>query len=110
MAMRPGVSHWIAETDGLPLREITLGGLLREQAARHPDRPAIIFDEVDPALQARWSYGELDSRVDAVAKALMAIGVAHGDRVAVMSPIRASPYSSSTHSGRFGDMTATRSP
>lgn len=88
MAMRPGVSHWTAETDGLPLRDITLGALLREQAARYADRPAIVFDEVDSGIQVRWSYAELDSRVDQVAKALMAMGVAHGDRVAVMSPNR----------------------
>lgn len=86
--MKPGLSHWMAETGTVPLRDITLGALLREQAAHHAGRLAIIFDEADTDLQVRWTYAELDRRVDEVAKALVASGVAHGDRVAVMSPNR----------------------
>lgn len=88
MGMEPGKSHWTAESGDLALREITLGDLLREQAQRYAERLAIVFDEPSSGLDARWTYSELDTRVDQLAKALIAIGVKHSDRVAVMSPNR----------------------
>lgn len=84
--MQPGLSHWNAETDAAGLLDITLGALLRAQARRHADRPAIIFDEYDDRPALRWTYAELDRRVDDLAKALLAAQVNHGDRVAVMAP------------------------
>jgi 2,3-dihydroxybenzoate-AMP ligase len=55
----------------------TFPGMLRERAARHPDRIAIV------AGAERWSYAELDARADALATGFAGLGLAAGDRVVV---------------------------
>jgi amino acid adenylation domain-containing protein len=55
----------------------TLDEVLRHGAIRWRGRPALI------AGPARYSYGELDARVDAIAAALAEAGLAPGDRAAV---------------------------
>ncbi|QCX74378.1 2,3-dihydroxybenzoate-AMP ligase [Streptomyces sp. YIM 121038] len=60
----------------------TFGSMLRERAAAHPDRIAI----VDPATDRRWTYGELDARADRLAAGMLARGIAPGDRVVVQLP------------------------
>jgi len=55
----------------------TIGAQVDAVAARHADRPALL----DGAL--RWTYRDLAREVDAAAKAMMACGVAPGDRVAL---------------------------
>jgi fatty-acyl-CoA synthase len=71
-----------AETGGLPwVAEETVGSVLRRTAAQWPDRDAVVF----PALGLRWSWRELDRRVDAVSDALLASGVARGEHVGIWS-------------------------
>ncbi|MFJ8922044.1 (2,3-dihydroxybenzoyl)adenylate synthase [Streptomyces sp. NPDC102415] len=66
--------HWRGET---------FGGMLRERAAAHPDRVAV----VDPAPERRaWTYGELDERASRLAAGFTARGIAPGDRVVVQLP------------------------
>ncbi|MET9594409.1 (2,3-dihydroxybenzoyl)adenylate synthase [Streptomyces sp. NPDC006516] len=66
--------HWRGET---------FGGVLRERAAAHPDRVAI----VDPAPERReWTYGELDARASRLAAGFAARGISPGDRVVVQLP------------------------
>ncbi|CAN3983895.1 2,3-dihydroxybenzoate-AMP ligase (EC of siderophore biosynthesis [Kitasatospora purpeofusca] len=71
--------HWRGET---------FGSVLRERAAAHPDRIAI----VDPAggtgedPTRRWTYAELDLRADRMAAGLRARGIRRGDRVVVQLP------------------------
>lgn len=60
----------------------TFGGMLRERAAAHPDRIAV----VDPAAGSRWTYAELDARADRLAAGLLARGIGKGDRVVVQLP------------------------
>ncbi|MEU6993154.1 (2,3-dihydroxybenzoyl)adenylate synthase [Streptomyces sp. NPDC046465] len=62
----------------------TFGGMLRERAAEHPDRIAI----VDPGgpTSRRWTYGELDRRSDHLAAGLLARGIGKGDKVVVQLP------------------------
>ncbi|MEE1742454.1 (2,3-dihydroxybenzoyl)adenylate synthase [Streptomyces sp. BE147] len=61
----------------------TFGQLLRDRAAAHPDRVAI----VDPAGGGRrWSYAELDRRADALAAGLLGRGIGKGDKVVVQLP------------------------
>ncbi|MDK0523163.1 (2,3-dihydroxybenzoyl)adenylate synthase [Streptomyces sp. ML-6] len=60
----------------------TFGAMLRERAAAHPDRVAI----VDPAAGTRRTYGELDVRADRLAAGLLARGIGRGDRVVVQLP------------------------
>jgi fatty-acyl-CoA synthase len=59
----------------------TVGSVLRQTAARFPDRDAVIF----PKLGLRWSWRELDRRVDALASGLIKRGVAAGAHVGVWS-------------------------
>ncbi|MEO8448968.1 MAG: class I adenylate-forming enzyme family protein [Gemmatimonadota bacterium] len=49
-------------------------------ASIDPVREAVVFEG------SRWSYHELADRVDRCARALLACGVARGDRVATLSP------------------------
>ncbi|MEU0303822.1 AMP-binding protein [Streptomyces sp. NPDC006175] len=66
--------HWRGET---------FGGVLRERAAAHPDRVAV----VDPAPGRReWTYGELDERASRLAAGFSARGISAGDRVVVQLP------------------------
>ncbi|MER7668376.1 (2,3-dihydroxybenzoyl)adenylate synthase [Kitasatospora sp. NPDC096128] len=71
--------HWRGET---------FGRMLRERAAAHGERIAV----VDPgghsaaAGERRWTYAELDRRADRMAAGLLARGVRAGDRVVVQLP------------------------
>ena len=66
--------HWRGET---------FGGVLRERAAAHPGRVAV----VDPAPGRReWTYGELDERASRLAAGFAARGISPGDRVVVQLP------------------------
>ncbi|WP_438020926.1 (2,3-dihydroxybenzoyl)adenylate synthase [Sorangium sp. So ce315] len=58
----------------------TFGALLRERAARHPDRIALVGDG------RRLSYGELDERADRLAAGLVRLGIRPRDRVVVQLP------------------------
>jgi len=57
----------------------TIGSVLNRTVAAQPDRDALVF----PALGLRWSWRELDRRVDTVARALMALGIQAGDHVGI---------------------------
>ena len=56
----------------------TLGGLLQALAADTPAAPAVVSG------RERLDYGTLKRRVDEFAQALLAVGVRHGDRVALL--------------------------
>ncbi|MER5443792.1 (2,3-dihydroxybenzoyl)adenylate synthase [Streptomyces sp. NPDC002790] len=61
----------------------TFGGVLRERAADHPDRIAL----VDPAPSRRtWTYRQLDDRADRLAAGFVERGIRKGDRVVVQLP------------------------
>lgn len=60
----------------------TIGANLREVAKRHADREALVSRHQD----IRLTYAQLDAEVDRVARALLAHGIAKGDRVGVWSP------------------------
>ncbi|CAN5844866.1 AMP-binding protein [soil metagenome] len=68
-----------------PVLETTIGANFEATVAAHPDVEAL----VDVAAGRRWTYRELDAEVDLVARGLMALGVAQGDRVGIWSPNRA---------------------
>ena len=57
----------------------SVADIVRQQAARRPDAPAIAFGD------AILSYRELDERSSRAANALIALGVAPGDRVAILA-------------------------
>jgi fatty-acyl-CoA synthase len=66
----------------VPLLGETIGHNLRRTAARHAARDAL----VDVPSGRRWTYAQLDADVDHLARALIASGVAKGDRVGLWSP------------------------
>ena len=65
--------------DRTKLRNVTLGHLLDEAISAYPDNEAIVY--VDRGL--RLTYREFGQVVDKLAKGLMALGVAPGEKVAV---------------------------
>jgi fatty-acyl-CoA synthase len=66
----------------VPLLGETIGANLARTVSRFPDREAL----VDVAGGRRWTYGQLSAEVDALARALLALGVAKGDRVGIWAP------------------------
>ena len=71
----PDVPHTLE-----PYPERTLLDYLSESARTHPNSPALLFKG------HRVSYAELERQSDALAAALVASGVARGDRVALCLP------------------------
>ncbi|SEG91120.1 fatty-acyl-CoA synthase [Nonomuraea solani] len=68
-----------------PLLGETIGENLERTVARFGDREAL----VDVPTGRRWTYERLNADVDALARALLARGVAKGDRVGIWAPNRA---------------------
>ncbi|MEV7563414.1 (2,3-dihydroxybenzoyl)adenylate synthase [Streptomyces sp. NPDC089795] len=65
----------------------TFGSVLRERAAAHPDRIALVDPGGGPDGGGRtWSYGELDARADRMAAGLTARGILPGDKIVVQLP------------------------
>jgi fatty-acyl-CoA synthase len=67
-----------------PLLGETIGACLRRTAARWGDREAL----VDVPGGGRWTYRQLDDEVDVLARALIGLGVAKGERVGIWAPNR----------------------
>src|SRR4051795_12958589 len=65
-----------------PLIEETIGGNLSRIAAEHAEREAL----VEVATGRRWTYGELDRAVDALARGIIGAGIVKGDRLGIWSP------------------------
>ena len=68
-----------------PLRDLTLGDLLREAAEDCPERPALITGDSDPADRRQWTYAELYADALVVARAL-GERFEPGERIAVWAP------------------------
>ncbi|GAB3581184.1 AMP-binding protein [Calidifontibacter terrae] len=77
------LSHTTGETD-TALIEQTIGDNLDATVARFGDREAL----VDVAQGRRWTYTQFRDDVDRLARALLATGVAKGDRVGIWAPNR----------------------
>lgn len=75
------LSHDVGETD-TPLLEQTIPDNLDATVARFGEREAL----VDVQRGIRWTYAEFADQVSRLARALVAAGVAKGDRVGVWSP------------------------
>jgi len=68
-----------------PLRDLTIGELLREAAETCPDRLALITGESDAADRRQWTYAELYADALVVARALRE-RFEPGERIAVWAP------------------------
>jgi fatty-acyl-CoA synthase len=64
------------------LLEETIGANLERIVAEHGDREAL----VEVASGRRWTYASFDADVDALARGLIAAGIAKGDRVGIWAP------------------------
>jgi fatty-acyl-CoA synthase len=77
-------SYWPPEpSDGV--RDITVGGLLREAVAAAPDRLALVDAVSDPTVRRQWTYVDMLADVERVAHALLA-RFERGDRIAIWAP------------------------
>jgi len=56
---------------------MSLSEQFARRARKHPDRPAFSFGDV------HRTYGEMDARINQLARGLQSLGIARGDRVAV---------------------------
>jgi len=58
---------------------LTMGQVLRETARKFPTHDAVVF----PQLDRRWSWQQFDADVDRTAKGLIALGIQHGEHLAL---------------------------
>ena len=79
---QPVLPSYASGTSETPLLGETIGANLERTVARFGDRDAL----VEMWTGRRWTYAELDGDVDAVARGLLAAGIAKGDRVGIWSP------------------------
>jgi fatty-acyl-CoA synthase len=70
---------------------LTVGDFLSRAALVYGDRLAVVDEPGVPGSLGRLTYGELEARARGMARGLDDLGVAHEDRVAIVSP----------NSGRF---------
>jgi fatty-acyl-CoA synthase len=75
-------ASYASGTSTAPLLGDTIGANLDRAVAAHGDRDAL----VDCASGRRWTYAEFGAAVEAVARGLLARGVAKGDRVGIWAP------------------------
>jgi fatty-acyl-CoA synthase len=73
---------YVHGASSVPLLGETIGANLERTARRLPDADALVCCH----QAVRWSYRELDERVDALARGLVAAGLQVGDRVGIWSP------------------------
>ncbi|MCB5274524.1 3-[(3aS,4S,7aS)-7a-methyl-1,5-dioxo-octahydro-1H-inden-4-yl]propanoyl:CoA ligase [Arthrobacter sp. SO5] len=80
------LAYTAGDTD-VPLLEETIGANFERIVARFPYQDALIEAAAVPGEEARrWSYIKLNDDVDRVARALLALGVAKGERIGIWSP------------------------
>lgn len=59
--------------------DCTVGELLEEMAREHPDREALVYSDRD----LKYTYRQLNARVDRAAKGMLALGIGKGDHVGI---------------------------
>lgn len=75
------LSYDAGPTDA-PILEETIGANFERTAATFPGTDAL----VDIPTGRRWTYAELDTEINVVARGLMARGIVPGDRVGIWAP------------------------
>lgn len=80
------LAYTAGDTD-VPLLDETIGENFERIVARFPFHDALIEAAAVPGGEARrWSYTKMNDDVDRLARALLAVGVAKGERVGIWSP------------------------
>ncbi len=62
-----------------PLIRITIGDMLDQRAAMHPDNDCIVY----PSGTARWTWAQFREEANLVARGFLAVGIGKGDHVAI---------------------------
>ncbi len=83
MAVKGDRAIWEAESEGITLRDTTIGALLDQQATNLPDNEALIYNYPEIGLDLRLTYRQYREEVNRLAKGLLALGIAKGEHVAV---------------------------
>ena len=65
-----------------PLLGQTIGAAFDATCAAHPEVPALISRH----QKIRWTYAEMNVRVDALAAGLLALGLEPSDRIGIWAP------------------------
>jgi fatty-acyl-CoA synthase len=78
----PSSWSYASGTSAAPLLGRTIGADLEATVARLADHEAIVV----PFQDVRLTYGTFDERVDEIARGLLALGLAKGDRLGIWSP------------------------
>ncbi len=73
---------YVSGTSDTPLLGTTIGDMFDEIVARYPDHEALVARHQG----LRYTYRQLREQVDRCARALMALGVAKGERVGIWAP------------------------
>ena len=76
------VKSYVSGTTEPPLLEQTIGQALSEAAQKYPERTALVVRH----QSVRWSFAELEQKVNDFAAGLLALGFKEGDRVGVWAP------------------------
>ena len=77
-------SHFPKQND-VNIRNITVGGVLREVAAMHPDATAMVDVADSGNCGQSWTYGELLEKAESLASALVT-RFKSGEKVVVWAP------------------------
>ena len=86
MGIQGSLAVWEAETEGLELLAITIGDMLDKQAERYAEREAIVYHYQELGLELSWTYRQYRDEANRLAKGLLALGIEHGEHVAVWAP------------------------
>jgi fatty-acyl-CoA synthase len=77
--MSPLTHSYVHGASDVPFLDTTIGVAFDETVARFPDRDALVV----PHQSVRWSYRELQEKVDRCASALLSFGLEPGDRIGI---------------------------
>src|SRR4051794_34617183 len=85
MAMLVMSESYAVGSSDPPVRDLTIGGLLREAAEAEPDRVALVAGLADASARRSWTYAELLADATTAARALRT-RFEPGERIAVWAP------------------------
>jgi fatty-acyl-CoA synthase len=75
-------SSYVHGASNVPLKYETIGHAFDDTVRRFGTREALIV----PHQRVRWSYADLQQRVDRLAAGLLALGLGPGDRIGIWAP------------------------
>ena len=80
------LAEWVGDISEANLAKISIGELLSEAAQRYPNSEALVYAHQPDIKEQRWTYSELDTVSNNLARGLIDLGLARGDAVGVWGP------------------------